>query len=35
MTNPVASPLDYSEMLENLKIIERHENPGQAKEGSE
>jgi hypothetical protein len=26
--------IDLSEMLENIKIIERLENPGQAKEGS-
>jgi hypothetical protein len=31
---PKDALIDLSEMLENFKIIERHENPGQAKEES-
>jgi hypothetical protein len=31
---PKVSVVDLSEMLENLEIIERRENPGQAKEGA-
>jgi hypothetical protein len=31
---PKVPVVDLSEMFENFKIIESHENPGQAKEGA-